>query len=1221
MTRFLMVIAVCLALFIPPATVTASGANKPKIVVGGDHDNPPYEFIENGKPTGFNVEMIRAVAEVTGMEADIRLGPWNKARRDLEEGRTDALAGMYNTAERNSLVDFSVPHTFVTSGIFVRKGSPIRSLADLRGKEIIVQEGDAIHDYLRRTGLASRIIAVTDPGEELRLLASGKHDCALMPSRFQGEYFLRKFNLANIRVINAGLPQLRYCFAVRKGNGGLRYRLDEGLNILKISGRYRDIYEKWFGVYERTDLWEITRNYVVAALAVVAALLAAGFAWSWSLRRQVRIRTTELRESEEKFRVLAETTPAAIVVYQEDRLVYVNPAAVQAIGRTEQECLQMRFWDLAHDDFRELLRERGLARQRGEDVPKRYEYKWVAKSGEEKWALLSGARIEYGGKPAGIAMLIDITDRKRIEDELRRAYDELEKRVEERTAELAETVQKLLLSRFCIDKAAIGIYQTTFEGDIVGVNDFACRSLGYTADELRALKVSDIDPTITCEKMLEIKRMLDETGSAAHETVHRRKDGTTFPVEITANKLEFQGKSYTFSFVNDITERKRAEEALRDSEARLKMSMDLARLVQWEYDVKSGMFTFDDQFYALYGTTAEREGGTLMSAEDYVRKFVPPEESAMVAESIGRERESACFQMEHRIVRGDGEERVILVRSEVVLDEAGRVVKTRGANQDITERKLAEEMLRKSEMAQRKLACELSRNNKFLRTLIDAIPDLIFYKDCKRAYLGCNRAFEAFAGRTVKDLVGRTDLDIFSGDIAVQFREMDCQILSSEEARRTEEWIDYPDGRRVLLETLKTPFFDLDGEVLGVVGISRDITERKRMEEELRDSREKYQAIVDALDGHLYIASRDYRIQFMNERLSRLTGYREPGEFCFKVMHGRDSACPECSCEVVFDGRTTHREWFSPKDGRWYYVVYTPIFHADGSISRQAMATDITERKLAEEQLKRQKQQLEELNSNLEEMVQEEVAKNREKDIMLIQQNRQAALGELLDHIAHQWKQPLNSISLIVQNLWESYAYSELTADKIQETIDKTMALLEHMAQTIDVFRDFYRPDKKKTVFCIKESIDKVLAFVSPALKYQSIAVELDLDPGLLATGYPKQYTQVLLNILSNAREAFRERKTKEPMVKIRGFAEGNQAVVTIMDNAGGIPEAIIPRIFDLYVTTKEASGGTGIGLHMSKNIIEKNMHGSLTAENTDDGAQFRIAVNMPETGGFESCF
>jgi C4-dicarboxylate-specific signal transduction histidine kinase len=127
------------------------------------------------------------------------------------------------------------------------------------------------------------------------------------------------------------------------------------------------------------------------------------------------------------------------------------------------------------------------------------------------------------------------------------------------------------------------------------------------------------------------------------------------------------------------------------------------------------------------------------------------------------------------------------------------------------------------------------------------------------------------------------------------------------------------------------------------------------------------------------------------------------------------------------------------------------------------------------------------LNRTLDKRLREEVAKNRQKDLMLIRQNRQAALGEMLDHIAHQWKQPLNSIYLIIQNLGESWSCNELANDSIEETVDKTMALVEHMSQTINVFRDFYQPEKEKIIFSIKDSIDRALSFIAPTLKIHSI--------------------------------------------------------------------------------------------------------------------------------------
>ena len=365
---------------------------------------------------------------------------------------------------------------------------------------------------------------------------------------------------------------------------------------------------------------------------------------------------------------------------------------------------------------------------------------------------------------------------------------------------------------------------------------------------------------------------------------------------------------------------------------------------------------------------------------------------------------------------------------------------------------------------------------------------------------------------------------------------------------------------------------------------------------------------MDAFDGLIYICSQDYRIKFMNRRLIERTGYDAAGEFCYKVMNDRDSVCPWCVNDRVFAGETLHWEMFSPKDKCWYHVVNVPIPHADGSMSKQSMMLDITDRKMFEEQLQQQKQLLEELNRTLEERVRDEVAKNREKDVMLIQQNRQAALGEILDHIAHQWKQPLYSISLITYLLKDN---DSLKMEEVNETAEKILVQVDNMSQTLNVFRDFYRPDKEKSVFLIKESIDRAISFIIPALHFESIKVEVEADPGLSALGYPKEFAQVILNLISNARDAFKERKVEKPNLVIRAFAEENMAVVTMTDNAGGISEANIGNIFDLNFTTKELSGGTGIGLYMSKNIIERHMGGILTAGNVADGAQFSIKLGI----------
>lgn len=267
----------------------------PRLKARCDRSYPPYEFVDrSGRLTGFNVELLQAVAGVMGLEIDIVPGPWSEVRQELEQGRIDLLTGMFQTAERARLVSFSTPFITVTQSVFVRRGSEIRGVDDLRGKRVVVERGDIMHDFILRLGTAGDVTAVNDPEEVLRRLAAGYHDGALL-GKLQGLYLAHRYGLSNLEAVGPPLDSQKYCFAVRKGDDALLGKLNEGLAILQATGAYETIRTRWFGLYEKTTDARAVWKTVGLIVGPVVVLLTVVFIWSWSLRRQVAARTRELQ--------------------------------------------------------------------------------------------------------------------------------------------------------------------------------------------------------------------------------------------------------------------------------------------------------------------------------------------------------------------------------------------------------------------------------------------------------------------------------------------------------------------------------------------------------------------------------------------------------------------------------------------------------------------------------------------------------------------------------------------------------------------------------------------------------------------------------------------------------------------------------------------------------------------------------------------------------------
>jgi signal transduction histidine kinase len=228
---------------------------------------------------------------------------------------------------------------------------------------------------------------------------------------------------------------------------------------------------------------------------------------------------------------------------------------------------------------------------------------------------------------------------------------------------------------------------------------------------------------------------------------------------------------------------------------------------------------------------------------------------------------------------------------------------------------------------------------------------------------------------------------------------------------------------------------------------------------------------------------------------------------------------------------------------------------------------------------------------------------------MLIQQSRQAAMGEMIGNIAHQWRQPLNTLGLFTQRLGFFYGQPIFNKEFLDTSVAKSMEIIQYMSKTIDDFRNFFHPDKDKVDFNVSCAIKNTMSLLEGSFQNPHICIDIVEKDNLIINGFQNEFSQVLLNILINARDAITEREVDNARVTITTCCEDGSAIVTVADNAGGIPEDVITKVFDPYFTTKGPQQGTGVGLFMSKTIIEKNMGGRLTVRNTDSGAEFRIEV------------
>jgi len=517
---------------------------------------------------------------------------------------------------------------------------------------------------------------------------------------------------------------------------------------------------------------------------------------------------------------------------------------------------------------------------------------------------------------------------------------------------------------------------------------------------------------------------------------------------------------------------------------------------------------------------------------------------------------------------------------------------------------------------------ELEKQYSFIKTLIEKAPIAIFYKDIDGKYIGNNEKFEELFGHDKDEILGKNVFDIATKELAQFYHQKDLEVFNNPELTQeySSQVINHKTGEIKDVIFYKSAFYE-NGIIAGIIGAILDITELNKTQKNLKFEKNKLKAIISHIPDLVWIKDPNGVFITCNNRFEDFYGANESQitgktDYDFTTKEIADFFRKHDLSALNSDTSLSNFEELTfASDGHkeYCYTTKTKFFDSNGEVAGVlGIARDITKIKETEDKLK-------ELNVNLEYKVKEQVDKMADTNKKILEQSRLAQMGEMISMIAHQWRQPLGAISssiVSIQNklLLGKYDLSiQEDREKFERYLtDKTKSIegyLEFLSITIDEFRNFYKKDKEKIALSTSHIINEVLKIVQTSMTNKNIQIDLDLNDNKEIKVYKNELMQVVLNILKNSEDNFLEKDQRSKIISISTKQMDDNHIISIRDNGGGIDKNILPNIFNPYFSTKEEKNGTGLGLYMSKTIIEEHHGGKLHVKNRDDGVEFYIIL------------
>jgi len=929
---------------------------------------------------------------------------------------------------------------------------------------------------------------------------------------------------------------------------------------------------------------------------------------------------SKLKNSEEKFKLLFEYSPVgmAMIEHETGKFIEVNKYLLDRTGYTKEEFLNLSFWDITPREYESQEQQQmEQLNKTGRFGPNEKEY--ITKDKKRFPIKISGfSLINIDGKKVVWGIIEDITQRKQhdiiyedskqlleyitIENSLNKILDKIVHLCELRNP---NTMCSILLLDDTKEHLITGsapnlpkFYTDAVDGVKIGENVGSC---GSAAFKKQRVIVEDIDKHENWQDYLELTNKA-ELKSCWSEPIISSNNEVLGTFAIYSNQAktpdQFELKlieSYA-NLAAKAIEKDKYTKHIKENEKKLNQLFDNAQSGLLYISSKRELLKANQRFADIlgYDTPEELIG---MSLEKFHLNRQRYEEFGKKNFESLKERDS--FTVEYQLKKKDGTP-VWCNMSAKVLDDKKPADLNKGVLWTVSDISLS-----------KKYEKELKENELLLRTVLSTIPDMIWLKNTDGKYLICNEEFERCFGAKQSEIIGKTDFDFLENNEAQMCKTNDIKAMNKPSTTvNTEEWVTYKsDNKEVLLDITKRAMKDNNGDIIGILGIGHDVTQRKLKEDTLKELNDLAESLTKSQRVLLSLFDKGESVLFKWENKPTLKATYV--SLSVEKLFGLTS-------NEFISKNLSYESYIDPNDRNKVKKEFNTIIENDLDYFQHESYRIITKDK-NEKWVTGYTVTQKDKKGNITHFIGyiTDITKHKQQQEVLFNQTKMASMGEMIGNIAHQWRQPLSVISTGATGLLIQKQYNNLSDEKFMEICEIIEKNAQYLSQTIDDFRNFIKGDNTPKIFSLKKDTHSFLKIIEPTIKSNNLNILLNICEDTKIKGFPNELIQCFMNIFNNSKDVLIELDEEDRHIFISQYKKENKVIIEFQDSGGGIDETIISKIFEPYFTTKHPSKGTGLGLNMTYNLIVNSMGGEIKAKNIEyqyknknyKGALFTISI------------